>query len=593
MPRTLCSIRLTGTMLAFIGLCGCDVNLIKANHPIGPVVQDDEDLVVPIAKDVADPFANQEFRQGLLAWRRPNRRGACVHCHSFDASCLARVGFAPDVIAAKATAEGASPADAEAIAKLVSYQRARFTIDAPLDPLQFRLLPRNAEIEAATTTHEKEAVLFGHLETQGLAIAKPGAITTVEQAERARDQLLNLDLRQLPTAIKFPLLSSSGIHGPEHVRIFEWLPSFATIPEPAAAKRAFEAQNAYISDPKPLTFWRAVEETLRTATARALTPIPEVLAKHARSQYRALQVIAFMLQRGSFDFPDPSAGLADVVKADREKLFNRNLVFAWAAVDSDFASTNTWTQLPPDYRAGTCEGNDCAFGDGRIDADPGSPHPGQAHLGWWWDLAAYRRSLFWLHTMMDPPGLFNTHVSGLAEQDLWSKGQMETMATHRLLVSIWRFVHRHYGADSRFFPMGDLSSIARPLDVDHPDFCRAGSFTWWSIMAARGIAMDDSLRGQRLRTMATNALRMEILLRTAYIETSGRLRESSRWLRCAEIMQNSLALFQKPEELKDLPALMSRFTAAVNSATEGGPSFVPTSDPVFVAPMRKVALPFE
>lgn len=580
-------------MLVFIALCGCDVNLITANHRLGPVVQDDVDLVVPVTDDGADPFASQAFRDGLLAWRRPNRRGACVHCHSFDASCLARLRFPPDVITAQAVAEGASVADAEAIANLVAYQRARFTIDAPLDPLQFRLLPRNAEVEAAATTHEKEAVLFGHLEALGLALATPGAITTVEQATRARDQLLNLDLRRLPTAITMPLLSASATNGTAHVRAFEWLPSFASVPEPTASRRAFEAQNEYIRDPRSLTFWRAMDETLATATTRSLTTIPEGLAQHARSQYRALQVIGFMLQRGSFDFPDPAAGLADLANADREKFFNRNLVFAWAAMDSDVASRGAWTQLPEDYRARTCAGAGCAFGDGRIDADPASPHRDEPQLGWWWDLAAYRRALFWLHTMMDPAGLLNGRAATMSHENLWSYGQTETMAVHRLLVSIVRWVHRHFGADSRFFSVGNLSAMGSTQDIEHPEFCRSGSFNWWSIMASRGFAMDESPRGENLRTMAANALRMEIWLRTAFLETSGRLRERSRWLRCADIVQNSLALFQRPEDRQDVPALMARFVAAVNAAVEGSPPFVPSRDPVFISPMRSVALPFE
>ena len=202
-----------------------------------------------------DPEDHDAWFRGLNAWRMPRPQiGACVNCHSPDAYDIARVGFTRDDIMRRAVGDGLGVAEGEAILGLVDIQRARYHMtgeNSPFHPDHFRpLQPGNFPLEGDTPAERDLAFARNLRETHNLLIASE-RIDTLEQAQAARDELLNLDLNTVRVGIPFDRFSEDPHHGSERNTFHDWMP-FA--PHEVLREHNdvwYALQDAYIADPTP------------------------------------------------------------------------------------------------------------------------------------------------------------------------------------------------------------------------------------------------------------------------------------------------------------------------------------------------------
>lgn len=283
------------------------------------------------------PPAEQEarLRDGLEAWRREGRRGACVSCHSPDGIELARVGYADEDIRRRAL-DHVNEEDAEAIIGLVHALRQHHGMTQLLHPARFRPLqpvyepfPANGDrpVWDSDAQTERDEGFMDHLVEDRKLLWATGRIDSLEKAHQAYDELLAIDLRHLRIGIPFDLLSEDGHYGEEHLSIFEWFPGIASTPAESERDAFHALADAYLADPSDRNLW-AYHDAIDDMTAcnpdldgAALADYPAA-CEWMRLKYRSLQVFQHMLRHGTLRYPDV---LADVDAGNTPAAFIDNL----------------------------------------------------------------------------------------------------------------------------------------------------------------------------------------------------------------------------------------------------------------------------
>jgi hypothetical protein len=195
-----------------------------------------------------------DLRAQLASWRTTDRSGmACAHCHAPDAMDLALFDF-PDADIRRRAAFHVGPADAENIVALVRAVRTAHRI-TPRDRLNDRPFQPGGRVLPGATHMERDWA-FGQTLVAKLPTLAASRLETVEQALRARDEVLRFDVRREPVGVPFPRWSEDGFHGAERGTVNDWLPEVPPIPvDPAAAAELFALHDAYIEQPTPQRLW--------------------------------------------------------------------------------------------------------------------------------------------------------------------------------------------------------------------------------------------------------------------------------------------------------------------------------------------------
>lgn len=209
--------------------------------------------------------AQQIYQAGLQVWQRPltvdkfGGRASCSACHGPDMLDLAYMNVADSDIVRRGVGDGLSQAEAEQLAAAVRGLRVKYDM-APIDPDAFRPFQPGGEALLPGATDAERDVAFGQtLETLLPTLMSDAPITSLGQAERARDELLALNPRDLKIGFDLPRWSEDTFHDEarEGVQgtIVDWV---ADLPRFGGEKRAeWKAlQEAYLNDPSPLNFWR-------------------------------------------------------------------------------------------------------------------------------------------------------------------------------------------------------------------------------------------------------------------------------------------------------------------------------------------------
>lgn len=199
----------------------------------------------------------------LEAWRRSDRSGmACAHCHAADAMDLALFDFPLADIRRRASFH-VEPPDVEQIVALVRHMRAVHRI-TPKDRVTTRPLQPGGRVLPGATPQQRDHAFALHLVGKLPTLNGP-RIARVEDALRARDELLAYDLRREPLGVALPRWSEDGFHGSGRGTMNDWLPEVPPIPvDAAAAARLFALHDAYIVSPTPQNLW-AIQAHLDTA----------------------------------------------------------------------------------------------------------------------------------------------------------------------------------------------------------------------------------------------------------------------------------------------------------------------------------------
>jgi hypothetical protein len=221
----------------------------------------------------------QAQRSALALWRNSDLtkhpKGSCAGCHGADFFDLARIGSTDLDIVRRATTDGATQAEAQALLQTVKKMRTQLNMP-PTNARSFRPFQPGGQLLAAPASDPphianiKRDIAFGkQLETY-LPTLMSGRVDSLAKAQRARDELLDIaqgtnlaganpkkvTLRNLPIGIEYPLWSADLHHGKSEGTFNDWVADIAHDPKPEFREQWLALQDAYLNNPSNENFWR-------------------------------------------------------------------------------------------------------------------------------------------------------------------------------------------------------------------------------------------------------------------------------------------------------------------------------------------------
>lgn len=194
--------------------------------------------------------AYQDSQNEKLAkdiWRKPRLKGSCQGCHGADWFDLARMGSSDATVVRRAIGDGATAAEAQILLGQVKALRVKLRLPGAVAET-FRPLQPAGRVVAGATPIERD-IAFGRQLQQLLPTLMGGRIASLEQAQKAKDELLAIDVRKLAVGIEYPLWSSDAFNGPVAATLNDWVADIAREPTAETPSRWFAAQDAYLANP--------------------------------------------------------------------------------------------------------------------------------------------------------------------------------------------------------------------------------------------------------------------------------------------------------------------------------------------------------
>jgi hypothetical protein len=243
-------------VLSLLALVACNAT------PVDPTNPPDVPAVAP---EVAQAMAMKLWRDDDRA-RHP--KGSCSGCHGADFYDLARIGSTDKDIKRRAIIDGASVEEAAALAQAIGQLRAKAKLPAE-NARSFRPFQPGGAVLPGARPIERD-IAFAESLKPLLPTLFGSRIATLEAAKQARDEMLDLakgtnaaganpkllNLRSLPSGIRYPLWSADIVHGEDEATLDDWLADIA-LDAPDAKKAQWHAlQDAYLANPTNDNFWR-------------------------------------------------------------------------------------------------------------------------------------------------------------------------------------------------------------------------------------------------------------------------------------------------------------------------------------------------
>ena len=204
------------------------------------------------------PSDAQILADGLASWRKPDGDGiTCAECHGPAGYDVAIFSFNQADLR-RATAPHLTDADADKIFAMIELHRRNYPPAGGLkDVAVFRpMQPAGGQILGPVngTNGERDSA-FGVWMENNLLIGGTNNITTLAQAQAAKNQLVALDVLNVPLGIKMHTWSSSvSRQGTAGGRIDEWLPGIGR--QMGTNTAVFNTiSDAYIANPTDANFW--------------------------------------------------------------------------------------------------------------------------------------------------------------------------------------------------------------------------------------------------------------------------------------------------------------------------------------------------
>jgi hypothetical protein len=218
-------------------------------------------------------FTPAEARvKALNLWRDDDRdrhpKGSCSGCHGADFYDLARIGSTQNDILRRAKIDGASPEESAALAQAIMQIRAQDKLPAQ-NPRNFRPFQPGGSVLPGATPLERD-INFGQ-SLEGVLPTLMGArIDSLAAAKKAKAELLDLvngenasgtnpqrlNLRSLPTGIRYPLWSADLAQGENEGTLNDWLADIASDAKPEFKVQWYALQDAYLADSSDENFWK-------------------------------------------------------------------------------------------------------------------------------------------------------------------------------------------------------------------------------------------------------------------------------------------------------------------------------------------------
>lgn len=241
------------------------------------------------------------MRAGLIAWRTPGERGACMSCHGPDGIDLARLDYPTSAILRRSLGQGLASSKAIDIARMIAALRGRYGIDAPCRAKTFAPLQPGGSVIQGPSSLESERALIAALGARGVDLLGP--ISSASDAAAAVAAVAKLDVSQVPIALPLNRWTEDSFHGEGHRSTAEWIPEIPMEPKAEADLVSWIAlQNTYLSDPNDANLWALLDAVPSLSGARFTAG--GVSERLAREKYKSVLLLQHHLRHGNGQFPD-------------------------------------------------------------------------------------------------------------------------------------------------------------------------------------------------------------------------------------------------------------------------------------------------
>lgn len=346
------------------------------------------------------PKRDDVLKEGLKLFRTPgaiNNGAACATCHSPDGIELAEYGFDDANIKRRAEPH-LGEADADKIVAYIHALRQKLGITKLRDPNNDRPLQPGGEVLPGKTAEERDLAFAQELQPLLPTLFGP-RIETIEQAQRAEQEVLKLDPVNLKVGIPLNRLSEDYFHGKEHSSIAQWLPEVPPAVPAEDLDKWYAAEDAYLANPTPVALAGLIELHRRyVSTARSLG-----LAAMSAFKFRAMLVLQDRMRRHIEGLP--GAESQDVLATN-----NFNGIWEVGETARDFKGKGLMLMgMQPDEQLK------------KLIGPPLEEQLGQMRAGWFWagwlsDQGLFRTSLdiktrlgMWFSQSMSQDGPYPIH----------------------------------------------------------------------------------------------------------------------------------------------------------------------------------------
>jgi hypothetical protein len=215
----------------------------------------------PVVKSTNTPLVasniKEELRNGLVAWRSPDKNFpdvSCATCHAPDGYDLAMIDYPEDVIVRRSEPHVGSET-ALKIAKYIKDLRQYYKITKPYDRL-FRPFQPGGEVLPGATMHDRDYQFVKNLDlVYSLRVAKTIPISSLAEAKLAKDQLLAVDVKKMKIGIPFNRWTEDPANGVQHSLISDWIPDLPMTLKSTSKQEIRQKEDIYINDPSDTNFW--------------------------------------------------------------------------------------------------------------------------------------------------------------------------------------------------------------------------------------------------------------------------------------------------------------------------------------------------
>jgi hypothetical protein len=215
----------------------------------------------------------------LKLWRNDDLtqhpKGSCAGCHGADFFDLSRIGTTETDILRRAQVDGATPAQAKALAQAIKGQRVQLNLPVT-DARTFRPFQPNGSVllpnltDARHVVQVKRDIAFAQQLQPLLPTLMGPRIASLAEAKKAKNELLDLmsgtntaganpkllNLRSLPTGIQYPLWSADLHQGAAEGTFNDWVADISRDAKPDKKTQWTALQDTYLADPSNVNFWK-------------------------------------------------------------------------------------------------------------------------------------------------------------------------------------------------------------------------------------------------------------------------------------------------------------------------------------------------
>jgi hypothetical protein len=528
------------------------------------------------------PITDAQAQATALAlWRNDDLsqhpKGSCAGCHGADFFDLARAGTTDADLLRRATIDGATPDQAQALVQAVRRMRIDFKLPAsnarnfrPFQPAGAVLLPDLADDQQ--TANIKRDIAFAK-QLQALLPTLYGArITTLAQAEQAKKELLDLaagtndgganpqllNLRKLPTGIQYPLWSADLHHGANEGTFNDWVADIAHDAKPEAKAQWHALQDKYLQNPSNDNFWRmyvAARDMTRlpllgqcSFAGAVINPSLSCEATDDFNKHKFLSALTgqHMLRlqaRGELDsfFQGPIA-FAYLDKPPYEYMNKRS---AWPHLPGDMweIGDRGRVMLEATQQEGSFKNNLASLGYPQFAQDSIDPLRSAGA-----EQTALRKAWFWIGFTLDP-SFARIHSSNATKTGEYMVGTLvqERMFNHMHFSALMRLVTKGYLQDANMIRVNNQATVqpSAVRFIAHYSYATAYNRTvasrLWNESNKPLVRFDVALKTESealFAKLAGNGFRMSMLLQGQAID-EGKL-SNADLVQLRDILSNSI-----------------------------------------------------